>query len=271
MMRSLWTGASGMISQQTNVDTIANNLSNINTTGYKTERAEFKSLLYQTIQGKSTDSTGEQKPVGIQVGLGTRNSAITSQFTQGSFTETGNQWDFAIDGEGFFALQMPDGTTGYTRNGSFKMSIGVGGNTLCDSEGNPVLDENGAPITVDSTYTPSQMTVDATGNLCYPDENGNPQSIGIKIGLVQFNNPSGLEKASGTTLKESEASGAARWESGDDALKKSQICQKYLEASNVQAVDEMVNLIVAQRAYEMNSKIISASDTMLQQANNLRN
>ena len=270
MMRSLWTGASGMISQQTNVDTIANNLSNINTTGYKTERAEFKSLLYQTIQDKSTDSTGAEKPVGIQVGLGTRNSAITSQFTQGTFTETGNQWDFAISGDGFFALQMPDGSTGYTRNGAFKMSIGVGGNSLCDSEGNPVLDANGAPITVDSSYSPARITVDARGNLCYPDESGHAQSLGIQIGLVQFNNPVGLEKTSGTTLKESEASGAARWESNDGFVKKSEIRQKYLEASNVQAVDEMVNLIVAQRAYEMNSKIISASDTMLQQANNLR-
>lgn len=270
MMRSLWTGASGMISQQTNVDTIANNLSNINTTGYKTERAEFKSLLYQTIQSKSTDSTGEEKPVGIQVGLGTRSSAITSQFTQGVFNETGNQWDFAIQGDGFFAIQKQDGSIGYTRSGAFKMSIGVGGNTLCDAEGNPVLDSNGAPITVESTYTPSRITVDDAGNLSYPDASGNPKNMDIKIGLVQFNNPAGLEKGSGTTLKESPSSGAPRWESSDAALEKSKIKQKYLEASNVQAVDEMVNLIVAQRAYEMNSKIITASDTMLQQANNLR-
>jgi len=271
MMRSLWTGASGMISQQTNVDTIANNLANINTTGYKTERAEFKSLLYQTIQEKSTESTGEEKPIGIQVGLGTRNSAITSQFTQGVFTETGNQWDFAIQGEGFFGVQKQDGSIGYTRSGAFKMSIGVGGNTLCDSDGNPVLDSNGAPITVDATYSPSQITVDDSGNLSYPDADGNAQSIDVKIGVVQFNNPSGLTKGSGTSLKESAASGSPRWESSDSALTQSTIKQKYLEASNVQAVDEMVNLIVAQRAYEMNSKIITASDTMLQQANNLRN
>ncbi|MEG2774618.1 MAG: flagellar hook-basal body protein [Acetivibrio sp.] len=270
MMRSLWTGASGMVTQQTNVDTIANNLANINTTGYKSEKAEFKSLLYQTIQKKSTDSTGAEKPVGIQVGLGTMNSAVTSQFTQGAYTETGNQWDFAIGGDGFFALQMPDGTTSYTRSGAFKMSVGVGGNTLCDSRGNPVLDTSGAPITLDAGFTPSRITVDERGNFSYPDENGDIKPMGIQIGLVQFNNPAGLEKGSNSMLKESPASGAPRLESGDTALTKSEMKQKYLEASNVQAVDEMVNLIVAQRAYEMNSKIITASDTMLQQANNLR-
>lgn len=270
MMRSLWTGASGMISQQTNVDTIANNLSNINTTGYKTERAEFKTLLYQTIQGRSYDSEGEEKPLGIQVGLGTRNSAITAQFSQGAPAETGNQWDFAILGNSFFAVQMSDGSIAYTRNGAFKMSVGVGGNTLCDSDGNPVLDTNGAPITIDPKYIPADITVDTAGRFSYMDENGNPQYLGIQIGLVQFNNPSGLERLSSTRYKESAASGSARWESGDDSLTKSEIRQKYLELSNVQAVDEMVNLIVAQRAYEMNSKIITASDTMLQQANNLR-
>ena len=125
MVRSLWTGASGMIAQQTNVDTIANNLANINTTGYKKEAAEFKSLLYQTIQEVSTDSNGKEKPVGVQVGLGVRNSAITSQFTQGAINETGGTWDFAIAGEGFFAVQMEDGSTGYTRSGNFQMSIGT--------------------------------------------------------------------------------------------------------------------------------------------------
>lgn len=270
MMRSLWTGASGMIAQQTNVDTIANNLANINTTGYKQETVEFKSLLYQTIQKNSTDSNGADKPVGVQVGLGTRNSAVSSKYTQGAYTETGNQWDFAIGGDGFFAVQMEDGSIGYTRSGSFKMSIGVGGMTLCDAEGHPVLDSNGAPITVDAELSTSKITVDPYGNLMYPDEDNNAQPMGIRIGLVQFNNPVGLMKVSNSILKESPASGSPRWESSDGALKPSELRQKYLEASNVQAVDEMVNLIVAQRAYEMNSKIITASDTMLQQANNLR-
>ena len=146
MVRSLWTGASGMIAQQSNVDTIANNLANINTTGYKKETMEFKSLLYQTIQQESTDNEGEPKPVGVQVGLGVRSSAITSQFTQGAFAETGNQWDFAISGDGFFAIGLEDGNWGYTRAGSFQMSMGPEGLTLCNSSGQPVLDINGAPI-----------------------------------------------------------------------------------------------------------------------------
>lgn len=270
MMRSLWTGASGMIAQQTNVDNIANNLANINTTGYKRETMEFKSLLYQTIQKDSTDSEGNPKPVGVQVGLGVRNAAITSQFTQGAYTETGNQWDFAIGGDGFFAIQLEDGSWGYTRSGSFQMSMGNGGLTLCTSSGQPVLDTNGAPIVLPAEYSASRITVDTDGNFCYPDETGNPQPIGIQIGLVQFNNPAGLEKTSNSIFKESAASGTARWEHLDGNLEKSELLQKYVEASNVQAADEMVNLIIAQRAYEMNSKVITASDTMLQQANNLR-
>ncbi len=269
-MRSLWTGASGMIAQQTNVDNIANNLANINTTGYKKASMEFKSLLYQTIQKDSTDSDGEPKPVGVQVGLGVRNAAITSQFTQGAFTETGNQWDFAISGDGFFAIQLEDGSIGYTRNGTFQMAMGVGGLTLCTSDGQPVLDTNGAPIVLPEEYSASRVIVDANGDFCYPDETGNPQPLGIQIGLVQFNNPAGLEKTSGSIYKETAASGTVRWETTDDNLEKSEIVQKYVEASNVQAAEEMVNLIVAQRAYEMNSKVITASDTMMQQANNLK-
>lgn len=270
MVRSLWTGASGMIAQQTNVDNIANNLANINTTGFKKETMEFRSLLYQTIQKDSTDSDGNPKPIGVQVGLGVRNAAITSQFTQGPFLETGNQWDFAIDGDGFFAIQLEDGSIGYTRNGSFQMSIGVNGLTLCTSSGQPVLDTNGAPIVMSGDYTAAQITVDADGNFCYPDETGNPQPIGVQIGLVQFNNPAGLLKNSDSLFTETAASGVARWEAADANVKKSGVVQKYVEGSTVQAVDEMVNLIVAQRAYEMNSKVITASDTMLQQANNLR-
>jgi flagellar basal-body rod protein FlgG len=270
MMRSLWTAASGMISQQTNIDTISNNIANINTTGYKKETTEFKTLLYQTIQDVSTDSTGAEKPVGIQVGLGVRNSAITSQYKQGPMQETGNDFDFAIQGKGFFMVQLEDGSTAYTRNGSFSASIGVGGTTIADSEGRPLLDSTGQPITLDSTYNTADITIDTTGNICYPDASGNPQPIGIKIGLAQFNNPAGLEKLSSSLLKVTGASGEAILESQADGISVSTVKQGYLEGSNVQAVDEMVNMIVAQRAYEMNSKAITASDEMLQQANNLR-
>lgn len=271
MMRSLWTAASGMISQQTNVDTIANNLANINTTGFKKETTEFKSLLYQTIQDKSTDSTGAAKPVGVQVGLGVRNSAITSQYTQGTLTATGNSFDFAIEGDGFFMVQQDDGSVAYTRQGSFKTAMMSDGSTaIATSDGDPILDTNGNAIVIEARYSTSKLTIDQDGNLNYPDDAGNPQPMGIQIGLAQFNNPAGLEKTSGSLLKATAASGEARLEAQDGFLSKSSLSQGYLEGSNVQAADEMVNLIVAQRAYEMNSKAITAADEMLQQANNLR-
>lgn len=270
MMRSLWTAASGMITQQTNVDTISHNLANINTTGYKRETAEFKSLLYQTIQEQSYDNNGNPKPYGIQVGLGVRNSAITSQYTQGNIYETGNNYDFAIDGKGFFMVRMPDGSTAYTRNGSFGLANGADEIIVADSEGNPLLDTTGMPIVIDSMYDPMGITVNEQGELLYTDGPVQSASMGIRIGIAQFNNPEGLLKMSGSLLKETQSSGQARLEAGDTMLSTSRIRQQHLEGSNVQAVDEIVNLIVAQRAYEMNSKIITASDEMLQQANNLR-
>lgn len=269
-MRSLWTAASGMTAQQLSIDTISNNLANVNTTGYKKETTEFKSLLYQTLQEQSTDSDGNPKPVGVQVGLGVRNSAITSQFTQGTLTETGNQFDFAIEGEGFFMVQLPDGTTGYTRNGSFQMAIGTDGLTLATSEGYPVLDSTGNPIVLDSNLSASNLTFDQSGNLMYPDDQNVAQPIGIQIGLANFNNPAGLEKMSSSVLKETAASGEPRIQGTDANASLGKIHNKYLESSNVEAIDEMVSLIVTQRAYELSSKAITASDEMLQQANNLK-
>lgn len=271
MMRALWTAASGMVSQQTNVDVISNNLSNVNTTGFKKESAQFKSLLYQTIQSKTTSANGETKPVGAQVGLGVRNSSITTSFVQGSLTATDLATDFAIDGKGFFQVMNENGETLYTRNGSFNWSLGNnGGVMLTNSEGLPVLDTMGQMIEIDPEYDTSKLTIDADGNVCYPDDNNNPQPIGFQIGLVQFANPAGLEKASNSTFRQTDASGEAIYEADDESLKKSTIRQGYLEASNVQVVDEMVNLIVAQRAYEMNSKAIQAADEMLGQANQLK-
>lgn len=271
MMRALWTAASGMTSQQTNVDVIANNLSNINTIGFKSETAQFKTLLYQTIQSKTTSANGETKPVGAQVGLGTRNASITTDFTQGSLTQTEITTDFAIDGKGFFAIQNLDGETVYTRDGSFNWALGNnGGNMLCNSQGYPVLDTYGLPIELEEEYNKSLISIDADGNVCYPDEFNNPQPIGYQIGIVQFSNPGGLEKSSGSTYKVTDASGEPIMKVDNDNIKKSKIRQGYVEASNVQTVDEMVNLIVAQRAYEMNSKAIQAADEMLGQANQLK-
>lgn len=271
MMRSLWTAASGMIAQQNNVDTIANNLSNVNTVGYKTETAEFKSLLYQEMVSKTTSANGENKPIGAQVGLGVRNSSVTSHFTQGAFQPTDSQFDFAIDGEGFFALRTLDGEMAYTRNGNFYLAVSPeGGHMLTNSEGLAVLDSNGNPIYFEEGLSSEDITIDSDGEVCLPDEKNNPVKTGVKIALFQFSNPSGLKKTSNSMYLETEASGVAMNESEYTNLKKSNVKQGYLERSNVQVADEMVNLIVAQRAYELNSKAITTSDEMMQTANNLK-
>lgn len=268
MMRSLWTAASGMIGQQSNLDVIANNLSNINTTGYKTQAANFKSLIYQTMQNKTTTTTGEAKPVGAQVGLGTRIGSISSDFTQGAMNASNGAFDYAIQGEGFFMVQLEDGSTAYTRNGHFNMSVTSTGIALTDSNGRPVLDTNGQPINLSGDYITSKIGVDQRGNLTYPDATGNQRTIGVQIGLAYFPNAGGLTKGSESNYLESEASGVPTTYTADQLG--SVIKSGYLEASNVQAADEMVNMIIAQRAYEMNAKAITASDEMLQQANNLR-
>ncbi|MBQ2802122.1 MAG: flagellar hook-basal body protein [Lachnospiraceae bacterium] len=271
MMRSLWTAASGMIAQQTNVDTISNNLANVNTTGYKTQTAEFKSLLYQNLQTKTTTANGENKPIPAEVGLGVRNSSITTHFSQGSFMESTSDTAFAINGDGFFAVQGTDGETYYTRNGNFTYAIGTQGMMLTTTDGLPVLDSTGQPIVFDTTqYDMSKVQATSDGKFGYLDENNNYVDLGIQIGLFQFNNPSGLDKTGGSLYSETAASGQAINESVTDTVKKSTIKSGYLEGSNVQVADEMVNLIVAQRAYEMNSKAIQASDEMLSQANQLR-
>ena len=270
MVRSLWTAATGMIAQQTNVDTIANNLANVNTNGYKTQVNEFKSLLYQNIQTKTTSANGESKPSSAQVGLGVRNASISSVFTTGSMLASESDTAFAIDGKGFFSVRGADGNTYYTRNGNFKFTLATNGNMLATSEGLPVMDSNGKPIVLSSDYVVSNITVSKDGSLCYPDAQNNPQPIGITIDVYQFNNPNGLEKLENSLYQQTAASGQPINEATNNAVEKSDIIQGYLEGSNVQVVDEMVNMIVAQRAYELNSKAITASDEMLQQANNLR-
>ncbi len=270
MVRSLWSGATGMLAQQTQVDTISNNIANVNTTGFKTSQNEFKSLLYQQLQTKTTTANGDQKPIDSQVGLGVRSSSITTIFRQGAFLESANDMAFAIDGKGFFAVQRPDGSIGYTRNGNFNLSLVSNGLALVDSDGNQVLDTNGKPIHFPKEYITSRLTVSSDGEFCYPDEQNNPKSLGIRLGLWQFNNPAGLEKLSDSLYLESEASGKTINETSANNIEKSKIAQGYLEGSNVQLADEMVNLIVAQRAYEANSRVITTTDTMMQQANQLK-
>ena len=269
MMRSLWSAASGMVSQQTNVDTIANNLANVNTTGYKTEKAEFKTLLYQTVQTRTTTANGAQKPIPAQVGLGTRPAAITSMFKQGAFFESDSPTAFAIDGDGFFGVVGPDGETYYTRNGDLKLVLGGEGLVLSNNEGYPVLGTDGNPITFDEDIVSSRIVATDEGKFMYRMPDGDLADLNMQIGLFQFNNPAGLNKLGGNMFQITDASGEAINEATGNVLR-SGIRQGYLEGSNVQVADEMVNLIVAQRAYEMNSKAIQASDEMLGQANQLK-
>lgn len=270
MVRSLWTAATGMIAQQTNLDTIANNLANVNTQGYKTQVNEFKTLLYQTLQTETTSANGEQKPISAQVGLGTRNSAISTIFKQGSMIASESDTAFALDGKGFFGVRGEDGNTYYTRNGNFLFTLASNGNMLATTDGNPVLSTTGQPIILNNNYILSKITVTSDGQLCYPDANNNPKPIGINIGVFQFNNPNGLERRADSLYAQTAASGQPINEATNNNVTKTKVLQNYLEGSNVQVADEMVNMIVAQRAYELNSKAITASDEMLQQANNLR-
>lgn len=276
MMRSLWTAASGMRAQQVNVDTIANNVANINTTGYKTQQASFKSLLYQNLQSTSTNNAGENKPVAAEVGLGSRVAAITSTFTQGNLTQVENPFSMALEGDGFFQIRTEDGELQYTRDGAFEVSPVANGNMLCTSDGYPVLDVYGNEIVLPTNRIATDLVIDENGILTYPNGTGNPAALTdangrpVKIGIYQFNNPAGLSKEGNNNYSVTAASGAAVAENGNAAVKQTKVHQYYTEASNVDVANEMVNLIVAQRAYEMNSKAIQASDEMMQQANALR-
>lgn len=269
-MRSLWTAASGMIAQQQNLDTISNNLANVNTTGFKSEKAEFKTLLYQTIQTRTTTANGEQKPIPAQAGLGTRLAATTTDFVNGAMLSSNSNTAFAIDGEGFFAIRGADGNTYYTRNGDFHWSIGTTGTTLCTSAGYPVLDSEGNAIVIPNNVRTSSVRATDDGTFYYTNDNGQNIMIGAGIALFQFNNPAGLNKLAGNLYQETAASGAPLNEATTMGLVRSNVYQNYLEGSNVQIADEMVNMIIAQRAYEMNSKAIQAADEMLGQANQLR-
>lgn len=270
MMRSLYTAATGMLAQQSNVDNISNNLANVNTVGYKQEKTEFKSLLYQTIQTRTTSANGEEKPISAQVGLGTRVASNTSVYTQGAPVATENNSDFMIIGDGFFAVRGADGETYYTRAGNFTWAMGPNGVTLTNTEGYPVLGADNQPIVLPAGVNSGSVVISEDGAISYKNANGVLVNMNRSIGLFQFNNPSGLEKVGDNLLAVTDASGAALNESTNAALIPSQVRQGYLEGSNVQVADEMVNLIIAQRAYQLNSKAITTSDEMLEQANNLK-
>lgn len=262
MIRALYTAATGMIGQQLQVDTVANNLANVNTTGFKKSRVNFQDLLYETLRpaGSETQS-GAIIPEGIQIGHGVRPASIAKLYSQGNLIQTGNQLDLTIEGDGFFQIQMPDGTTAYTRDGSFKV----------DRDGN-VVTADGYPLTPSLTLPPDylQLSVNADGNVSVTTPaTSTPTNIG-QINLVRFINPSGLDSRLGKNLVlETQASGApVEGTPGLDGL--GTIEQGFLENSNVQTVEEVINLIIAQRAYEANSRVIQTSDEMLQTATNIR-
>ncbi|MCQ2976783.1 MAG: flagellar hook-basal body protein [archaeon] len=271
MMRSLWTAASGMYAQQLSMDNIANNISNVNTTGYKSTRMEFKDLLYANLTEAVIDKNGEGSPVTLQVGHGVRSGAITRDFGTGNLTETGNTFDFAIEGNGFFCIQDSDGSEKYTKDGTFKISPYDGMNYLVTSEGYRVLNQDGEPITFDQEILTSTITVADDGSFAYKDvETGNIIPLDSSFRIVQFQNVLGLESCGENLFTTTVSSGEALDEAELETGAKSTIRQGVIEASNVQIAQEMVNMIVTQRAYELNSKAIQTSDDMLSIANSLK-
>ncbi|RME18584.1 MAG: flagellar basal-body rod protein FlgG [Bdellovibrio sp.] len=261
MLKSLNTAATGMKAQQTNMDVIANNLANVSTTGFKKARAEFEDLMYQTIKepGSATGANAIS-PTGVQVGLGVKTSAIQKDFTQGSSKVTQAPFDLEISGPGFFAVQRPDGSIAYTRNGAFKK--GTDGR-LQDGNGNVLQPE----ITIPPNTTGVEVTSDGRVQII-TGVSSVPQNIG-QIEIANFINPAGLKNIGGNLFVPTPASGLPQQGvPGTGGL--GTIAQGQLETSNVNIVDEMVNMISAQRAYETNSKVIQAADQMLQYVNTLR-
>lgn len=267
MMRSLWSAASGMLGQQMNVDVIANNLANVNTSGFKKSRLEFKDLLYETLKRTNIYEDGRGNPVGIQVGHGVRPSATARLFTQGNIQNTGNPFDLAIEGDGFFVVELPDGSRAYTRDGAFKLTLSDFDRKLVTSEGYNVLSADEDEIIIYEEL--ENITIAEDGTITGLNEDGEIEEIG-KIAIAKFTNPAGLEAIGKNLYVETAASGEARIKVDDDEPGYGTILQYFLEMSNVQVVEEMVNLITAQRAYEVSSKAVQTSDEMLAQANNLR-
>ncbi len=261
MIRSLWTSATGMQAQALNLDVISNNLANVNTSGFKKSRAEFQDLLYETILPAGTASSQDTEvPAGIQIGHGTRPSAVLKMFSQGNMENTQNELDLAIEGDGFFQIILPNGETAYTRDGSFKL----------DSDGR-VVNSDGftmePEIVIPSDALSISVGLDGTVSVLQAGDS-TPNEIGT-IELARFVNPAGLIGMGKNLFITSDASGdEMTGTAGENGL--GTLAQGFLEMSNVSVVDEMVNMITAQRAYESNSKTIQAADDMLQLANNVK-
>ena len=260
MIRSLWIAKTGMEAQQTQLDNISHNLANVATTGYKKSHAEFEDLIYQNLrQSGSATSDQTQLPNGLQVGLGVRPVATARDFTQGALQQTGNSLDVAISGNGFLQVTMPDGTTGYTRDGSLKM----------DANGQ-IVTNNGYVVQPGITVPPTAQSVsiaaDGTVTATLPG-NATPSTLG-QLQLASFANPAGLDPKGENIYAETAASGTPSSAApGTNGL--GHLQQGFLETSNVNVVEELVSMISTQRAYELNSKAIQTSDQMLQRLGQL--
>lgn len=262
MIRALFSAASGMNAQQTNVENIANNIANANTAGFKARRAQFQDLLYQNlIQPGAAASQQTLVPTGLQLGLGTRAVSNEIIFTQGDYTETDNPLDLAIQGNGFFQLQQPSGQLAYTRAGTFHLN-----NTgqVVDPNGN-LLDP---PITIPQNALSITIASDGTVSYTLPGQTTAQQAGQIQ--LAAFANPSGLNSLGQSLFQQTESSGAPVIGPPGGQDGQGTLLQGYIEQSNVSIVQEFVNLIVSQRAYEANSKVVKAADDMYQQVNNLK-
>lgn len=259
MLRAIHTAATGMDAMQTNLDNVANNLANVNTTAFKKSSAEFQDLYYQTMRAPGTQiSADTNAPTGVQVGVGVKTASVHKDFTPGSARPTGNQLDVLINGDGFFSVQRENGETAYTRDGGFKV----------DGTGR-VMTSSGQLLNPAITIPPNStgITIAPNGIVSSKDSEGKVSQIG-QIELVSFVNPQGLNALGGNLYQISDSSGQpVQGQPGINGL--GQLEQYKLESSNVNVVNEMVNMIQAQRAYEMNSKVMSAADQMLQVSNNV--
>jgi len=262
MIRSMYTAATGMEAQQLYMDTISHNLSNVNTNGFKRSKIEFQDLMYQTLREPGIrNPEGEMAPSGIEVGLGVRSAATYKIFEMGSFNQTNNNLDCAIRGEGFFQISLPDGSMAYTRDGQLKLSPD---GTLVTSNGHLLYPDISVPVGAQN------ITIDSYGkvSVVMPGSEEELTEIG-QIELTRFINPSGLKSLGNNLYGVTEASGlpipGLPMEEGNGA-----ILQGYVEASNVQIVEEMVGMITAQRAFEIVSKSIQVSEDMLQTASNMK-
>jgi flagellar basal-body rod protein FlgG len=261
MLRSLFIAATGMEAQKLNIDVISNNLANVNTVGFKKSRADFQELIYQDLRtAGAVSAEGSQIPTGIQVGLGVKPVAVQKLFLQGDFVHTGNNLDIVIEGDGFFQITMPDGSLAYTRAGAFKL----------DSDGR-IVNSDGYPLEPAITIPAdtSSITVGSDGKVTAVQAGSvTPTEIG-QLELARFINPGGL-KAMGKNLFTPTGSSGEVTTGNPSTAGFGTVAQGYIEMSNVNVVEEMVNMIVSQRAYEINSKAVQASDEMLQVANNIK-